>query len=47
MLARIFHLKAHHTRVRREILAGRWRDLNPTLVVLSLLFVIKLAWFNA
>jgi AGZA family xanthine/uracil permease-like MFS transporter len=30
-----------------KLLAGRWRDLNPALVVLSLLFVIKLGWFNA
>lgn len=30
-----------------KLLAGRWRDLNPALVVLSVLFVIKLGWFNA
>jgi AGZA family xanthine/uracil permease-like MFS transporter len=28
-----------------KLLAGRWRDLNPALVILSLLFVIKLGWF--
>ncbi|MCG4452138.1 NCS2 family permease [Pseudomonas sp. MMS21-TM103] len=28
-----------------KLLAGRWRDLNPALVVLSVLFVIKLSWF--
>lgn len=28
-----------------KLLAGRWRDLNPALVVLSALFVIKLAYF--
>lgn len=28
-----------------KLLAGRWRDLNPALVVLSVLFVIKLGWF--
>lgn len=30
-----------------KLLAGRWRDLNPALVVLSVLFAIKLGWFNA
>ncbi|MBO3276794.1 NCS2 family permease [Pseudomonas schmalbachii] len=30
-----------------KLLAGRWRDLNPALVILSVLFVIKLGWFNA
>ncbi|WP_324731863.1 NCS2 family permease [Pseudomonas paeninsulae] len=30
-----------------KLLAGRWRDLNPALLVLSVLFVIKLGWFNA
>jgi AGZA family xanthine/uracil permease-like MFS transporter len=28
-----------------KLLAGRWRDLNPALVILSLLFVVKLGWF--
>ncbi|MFP6848547.1 MAG: NCS2 family permease [Pseudomonas sp.] len=28
-----------------KLLAGRWRDLNPALVILSALFVIKLAYF--
>ena len=28
-----------------KLLAGRWRDLNPALVILSVLFVIKLGWF--
>jgi AGZA family xanthine/uracil permease-like MFS transporter len=28
-----------------KLLAGRWRDLNPALVLLSALFVIKLAYF--
>ncbi|WNF46224.1 NCS2 family permease [Pseudomonas sp. SG20056] len=28
-----------------KLLAGRWRDLNPALVVLSVLFAIKLAYF--
>jgi len=28
-----------------KMLAGRWRDLNPALVVLSVLFAIKLAYF--
>lgn len=28
-----------------KLLAGRWRELNPALVILSLLFVIKLGWF--
>ncbi|WP_137887383.1 NCS2 family permease [Pseudomonas sp. 2FE] len=30
-----------------KLLAGRWRELNPVLVILSILFVIKLGWFNA
>ncbi|WP_137818272.1 NCS2 family permease [Pseudomonas sp. 2FG] len=30
-----------------KLLAGRWRELNPALVILALLFVIKLGWFNA
>ncbi len=29
-----------------KLLAGRWRELNPALVILSLLFVVKLGWFN-
>jgi AGZA family xanthine/uracil permease-like MFS transporter len=29
-----------------KLLAGRWRDLNPSLFVLAALFVIKLALFN-
>ena len=28
-----------------KLLAGRWRELNPALVVLSVLFAIKLAYF--
>ncbi|TWC31731.1 AGZA family xanthine/uracil permease-like MFS transporter [Pseudomonas sp. SJZ079] len=28
-----------------KVLAGRWRDLNPALVILSALFVVKLGWF--
>jgi AGZA family xanthine/uracil permease-like MFS transporter len=28
-----------------KLLAGRWRELNPALVVLSVLFVVKLGWF--
>lgn len=28
-----------------KLLAGRWRELNPALVILSALFVIKLGWF--
>ncbi|UTW06646.1 NCS2 family permease [Pseudomonas benzenivorans] len=28
-----------------KVLAGRWRDLNPALVILSALFVIKLGFF--
>ncbi|VXB02381.1 Xanthine/uracil/thiamine/ascorbate permease family protein [Pseudomonas sp. 8BK] len=28
-----------------KLLAGRWRDLNPALVVLTVLFAIKLAYF--
>jgi len=28
-----------------KLLTGRWRDLNPALVILSILFVIKLGWF--
>ncbi|PPC75998.1 guanine permease [Pokkaliibacter plantistimulans] len=30
-----------------KALSGRWRELNPALVILSVLFVIKLGWFNA
>ncbi|SDO82070.1 NCS2 family permease [Pseudomonas jinjuensis] len=30
-----------------KLLAGRWRELNPALVILSILFIIKLGWFNA
>jgi adenine/guanine/hypoxanthine permease len=30
-----------------KLVSGRTRDLNPALIVLSVLFVIKLAWFNA
>ncbi|WP_447753300.1 NCS2 family permease [Pseudomonas nicosulfuronedens] len=30
-----------------KLLAGRYRELNPALVILSVLFVIKLGWFNA
>lgn len=30
-----------------KILSGRARELNPALVILSILFVIKLGWFNA
>ena len=34
--------------VRELLIApGRYRDLNPALVILSILFVIKLGWFNA
>jgi AGZA family xanthine/uracil permease-like MFS transporter len=29
-----------------KLLAGRWRDLSPAMWVLSILFVIKLGWFN-
>ncbi|MEX6501603.1 NCS2 family permease [Pseudomonas zhanjiangensis] len=28
-----------------KLLSGRWRELNPALVILSVLFVIKLGWF--
>jgi AGZA family xanthine/uracil permease-like MFS transporter len=28
-------------------MSGRGRELNPALVILSILFVIKLGWFNA
>ena len=30
-----------------KFLSGRARELNPALVILSILFVIKLGWFNA
>ncbi|MET1078634.1 MAG: NCS2 family permease [Pseudomonas sp.] len=30
-----------------KALAGRWSELNPALVILAILFVIKLGWFNA
>ncbi|AYC34378.1 NCS2 family permease [Pseudomonas cavernae] len=30
-----------------KLLAGRGRELNSALVILSILFVIKLGWFNA
>lgn len=30
-----------------KLLSGRLRELNPALVILSILFVIKLGWFNA
>lgn len=30
-----------------KLLSGNRQDLNPALVILSILFVIKLAWFNA
>ncbi|MFF7706130.1 solute carrier family 23 protein [Pseudomonas sp. NPDC007930] len=30
-----------------KLASGRTRDLNPALVILSLLFVVKLGWFNA
>jgi AGZA family xanthine/uracil permease-like MFS transporter len=30
-----------------KLLSGRWRELNPALVILSILFVIKLGWFTA
>ena len=29
-----------------KLLAGRWRELNPSLYILSALFIIKLAFFN-
>ncbi len=29
-----------------KLISGRHRDLNPALVILSILFVIKLGWFN-
>ncbi|MBG7331408.1 NCS2 family permease [Pseudomonas aeruginosa] len=30
-----------------KVLSGRWRELNPALGILSVLFVIKLGFFNA
>ncbi|WP_263260207.1 NCS2 family permease [Pseudomonas sp. RIT-PI-S] len=30
-----------------KLASGRLRDLNPALIILSVLFVIKLGWFNA
>ncbi|MGE1084685.1 NCS2 family permease [Pseudomonas shirazensis] len=30
-----------------KLLSGRRQDLNPALIILSILFVIKLGWFNA
>ena len=30
-----------------KLASGRVRDLNPALIILSVLFVIKLGWFNA
>ncbi|MBG4690342.1 NCS2 family permease [Pseudomonas aeruginosa] len=30
-----------------KVRSGRWRELNPALVILSVLFVIKLGFFNA
>ncbi|WP_313740386.1 NCS2 family permease [Pseudomonas sp.] len=30
-----------------KLISGRYRDLNAALVILSILFVIKLGWFNA
>jgi AGZA family xanthine/uracil permease-like MFS transporter len=30
-----------------KTISGRWSDLNPALVILSILFVIKLGWFSA
>lgn len=30
-----------------KLLSGRFRELNSALVILSILFVIKLGWFNA
>jgi AGZA family xanthine/uracil permease-like MFS transporter len=30
-----------------KAISGRWSDLNPALVILSILFVIKLGWFSA
>ncbi|WP_213879207.1 NCS2 family permease [Pseudomonas sp. dw_358] len=30
-----------------KLISGKWRELNVPLVVLSILFVIKLGWFNS
>jgi len=30
-----------------KLLSGRFRDLNPALIILSILFVIKLGWLSA
>ena len=30
-----------------KLISGRRGDLNPALVILSILFVIKLGWYNA
>jgi len=30
-----------------KLISGRRHDLNPALVILSILFVIKLGWFPA
>lgn len=30
-----------------KLMSGKWRELNVPLVVLSVLFVVKLGWFNA
>jgi AGZA family xanthine/uracil permease-like MFS transporter len=30
-----------------KLLSGQWRELNPALVILSVLFVVKLGWFPA
>jgi len=30
-----------------KLISGRRHDLNAALVILSILFVIKLGWFNA
>ncbi|MCD5974406.1 Xanthine/uracil/vitamin C permease [Pseudomonas savastanoi pv. glycinea] len=30
-----------------KLLSGQWRELNPALVILSILFVVKLGWFPA
>jgi AGZA family xanthine/uracil permease-like MFS transporter len=30
-----------------KLLTGKWRELSTPLVVLSIIFIIKLGWFNA
>ena len=30
-----------------KLLSGQWRELNPALLILSVLFVVKLGWFPA